>query len=265
MAFLPSSNNNSTNGAVNIAQAVNITQAVNTAIDQPSSPQLVNEDLEQIHLDDLEEMDLKWTAPVETLASTTLVSCDGLGGYDWSDLAEEETVKILKSQNEQLTKDLKKLELMVLGYKTGLESVEERLKFFKTNKFVYLKDIKVLKVKFQMKNIAIKELRIKLELAQKEKDNIQLTVDKHENESKSLNKLIYCQIVENCKKRLGYENYNVVPPSYTGNFMPPKLDWSFTGLDEFANKPVVVNSKAESSQEKPKEVRKNTDAPIIME
>ncbi|GKG12636.1 hypothetical protein Tco_0346873, partial [Tanacetum coccineum] len=27
--------------------------------------------------------------PVETSTSTTLVSCDGLGGYDWSDQAEE--------------------------------------------------------------------------------------------------------------------------------------------------------------------------------
>nr|GEW45570.1 hypothetical protein [Tanacetum cinerariifolium] len=49
-----------------------------------------------------------------------------------------------------------------------------------------------------MKDIAIKELRRKLEIAQKEKDSIQLTVDKLENASKSLNKLIDCQIVENC-------------------------------------------------------------------
>ncbi|GKA53765.1 putative ribonuclease H-like domain-containing protein [Tanacetum coccineum] len=39
-----------------------------------------------------------------------------------------ETVEFLKSQNDQLLKDLKKSELMVLGYKTGLESVEEKLK-----------------------------------------------------------------------------------------------------------------------------------------
>ncbi|GJV86591.1 retrovirus-related pol polyprotein from transposon TNT 1-94 [Tanacetum coccineum] len=29
------------------------------------------------------------TMPVETSTSTSLVSCDGLGGYDWSDQAEE--------------------------------------------------------------------------------------------------------------------------------------------------------------------------------
>ncbi|GJV75686.1 putative ribonuclease H-like domain-containing protein [Tanacetum coccineum] len=47
--------------------------------------------------------------------------------------------------------------------------------------------------------------------------------------------------------------------------MPLKPDLSFTSLDEFANKPVVKNCKAISSEEEPKEVRKNDDAPIIKE
>nr|GEY09566.1 hypothetical protein [Tanacetum cinerariifolium] len=85
MAFVSSSNNNtsSTNGAVNTTQAVNIAHGVSTStqvndaysinIDnlsdavicsffasQANSPQLVHEDLEQIHPDDMEEMDLRW-------------------------------------------------------------------------------------------------------------------------------------------------------------------------------------------------------------
>nr|GEX83561.1 hypothetical protein [Tanacetum cinerariifolium] len=114
-----------------------------------------------------------------------------------------------------------------------------------------------------MGEIAIRELRKKLEIAKK--DGIQLNVEKFKNASKSLNKLIECQIVENCKKWLGYENYNAVPPFYIGNFMPPTPDLSFTGLDEFANKPVVENCKAKSSEEEPKVVRKNYDALIIEE
>ncbi|GKF13618.1 hypothetical protein Tco_0055080, partial [Tanacetum coccineum] len=57
--------------------------------------------------------------------------------------------------------------------------------------------------------------------------------------------------------------YNAVPPPYIGNFTPPKSDLSFTGLDEFANKPVVENRK--SDEEVSKVVRRNDDAPIIEE
>ncbi|GKD57917.1 hypothetical protein Tco_1291304 [Tanacetum coccineum] len=231
---------------------------------------------------------------VETSISTALVSCDGLGGYDWGNQAEEgpnyalmafssscsnsevsndsicsksclETVESLKSQNYQLLKDLKKSKLMVLGYKTGLESVEEKLEVYKTNASIYLQDIKGLKFEIHIGEITIRELRKKLDLVQKEKDGIQLNVDKFEHASKSLNKLIECQIVDNCKKGLGYENYNAVPPPYIGNFMPLTPDFSFIGLDEFVNKHVVENCKAMSSEEEPKVVRKNDNASCIEE
>ncbi|GJY06380.1 hypothetical protein Tco_0373434 [Tanacetum coccineum] len=172
-----------------------------------------------------------------------------------------ETVKLLKSQNEQLLRDLEKSSLMVLGYKTGLELVEEKLEFYKKNEFVYVENINGLKWDIQVGEITIRELKKKLEKIQKEKDNIQFNVDKFENASNSLNKLIECQIVDNCKKGLGYEKYNAVPPPYTRNFMPPILDLSFTSLDEFVNKPVVENKK--SDEEVSKVVRKSDDSSII--
>ncbi|GKD86841.1 hypothetical protein Tco_1357995, partial [Tanacetum coccineum] len=89
------------------------------------------------------------------------------------------------------------------------------------------------------------------------KDGIQLNVDKFEHASKSLNKLIECQIVDNFKKGLGYENYNAV--------QPPTPDLSFTGLDEFVNEPVVENCNAMSSEAEPKVVRNYDDAPNIKE
>ncbi|GJW33515.1 putative ribonuclease H-like domain-containing protein [Tanacetum coccineum] len=234
------------------------------------------------------------SVPMEKTTSTTLVSCDGLGGYDWSDQAEEgpncalmafsssspdsevsndlnfskscmETVKLLKSQNDQLLRNLEKSSLMVLGYKTGLESVEEKLEFYKKNESVYVENINGLKWDIQVGEITIRELRKKLEKIQKEKDSIQFNVDKFENASNSLNKLIEFQLVDNCKKGLGYEKYYAVPPPYTGNFMPQTPDLSFTGFDEFANEPVVENSKAMSSKEEPKVVRKNDDALVIKE
>ncbi|GJU62656.1 putative ribonuclease H-like domain-containing protein [Tanacetum coccineum] len=153
MAFVSSSNNNtsSTNEAVNIAHGVStastqVNAANSTNIDnlsdavicaffasQPNSPQLVHEDLQQIHpydnrtwkltvngnetigfdkskvecynchkrghfarecraprnQDNKNKESSRRSVPVETSTSTALVSCDGLGGYDWSDQAEE--------------------------------------------------------------------------------------------------------------------------------------------------------------------------------
>ncbi|GKE81527.1 hypothetical protein Tco_1551527, partial [Tanacetum coccineum] len=153
----------------------------------------------------------------ETTTSNALVSCDG-SGYDWSDQAEEgptnfalmaysstssnsevstdsncsssclENVKILKEQNEQLLKDLRTSKLNDIAYKTGLESVEARLLVDKKMS-VYEEDIKVLKREIHLREVAITELRRKLELAQKQKDEIQLTVENFENSSKKLSKL----------------------------------------------------------------------------
>ncbi|GJU87493.1 ribonuclease H-like domain-containing protein [Tanacetum coccineum] len=232
--------------------------------------------------------------PVETTTSNALVSCNG-SGYDWSDQPKEgptnfalmayyftssnsevstdsncsssclENVKILKEQNEQLLKDLRTSKLNAIAYKTGLESVEARLLVYKKNESVYEEDIKVLKREIHLREVAITELRRKLELAQKQKDEIQLTVENFENSSKNLSKLIDCQIVDKCKTGLGY---NVVPPPYTGNFMPPKPDLSFSGLEEFTSEPIVIkpvveNSEAKASEAKPKAVRKNNGALII--
>ncbi|GKE53150.1 ribonuclease H-like domain-containing protein [Tanacetum coccineum] len=176
-----------------------------------------------------------------------------------------ENVKILKEQNEQLLKDLRTSKLNAIAYKTGLESVEARLLVYKKNESVYEEDIKVLKREIHLREVAITELRRKLELAQKQKDEIQLTVENFENSSKNLSKLIDCQIVDKCKTGLGY---NAVPPPYTGNFMPPKPDLSFSGLEEFTSEPIVIKpvvekSKAKASEAKPKAVRKNNGAPII--
>ncbi|GJR75394.1 ribonuclease H-like domain-containing protein [Tanacetum coccineum] len=67
------------------------------------------------------------------------------------------------------------------------------------------------------------------------------------------------------RPKLGKAMGKPFPPPYTGNFMPPTPDLSFTGLDEFVNKPVIENSKAMPSKEEPKVFRKYDDAPSIEE
>ncbi|GJR48307.1 putative ribonuclease H-like domain-containing protein [Tanacetum coccineum] len=238
------------------------------------------------------------TMPVEETTSNALVSqCDGLG-YNWSDQAEEgptnfalmaysstssssstnsevsndlncylsclECVKDLKEQNEQLVKDLRTARISVVSYKTGLEFIEARLLVFKKNESLYAKDIKLLKREIYLRDLDIKELKRKLELSTKENDEVQLTVQKFENSSKSLSKLLDSQIMDKCRTRLGY---NAVLPPFIENFMPPKLALVYPSLDDFVD---VNDYNSESVVEKPivetnepKTARKENEAPII--
>ncbi|GJU99478.1 hypothetical protein Tco_1328749 [Tanacetum coccineum] len=237
----PGVNTASTQSAANSSTTVeNLSDAMIYSFfaSQPSIPRLDNEDLKQIHPDDLEEIDLRAprnqdsrkreptrrTVPVEKTTSNALVSqCDGFG-YDWSDQAEEgptnfalmaysstssssstnskvsndsnccssclECVKDLKEQNEQLVKDLRTTRISDVFYKSGLESVEDRPLVFNKNEFVYEEDIKLLKREIYLRDLDITELKRKLELATKEKDEVQLTVQKFENSSKNLNDFV---------------------------------------------------------------------------
>ncbi|GJS41192.1 putative reverse transcriptase domain-containing protein [Tanacetum coccineum] len=140
-------------------------------------------------------------------------------------------VKILKEQNEQLLKDLRTSKINVITYKTGLESIEARLLVYKRNECVYKEDIKLLKREIYLREVAITELRRKLELDQKQKDEIQLTVENFENSSKSL-------------RDKEFVNEHIVSESTV-------------------KKPVVETSEAKASKAKTKAVRKNNGAPII--
>ncbi|GJZ21668.1 ribonuclease H-like domain-containing protein, partial [Tanacetum coccineum] len=112
MAFVSSSNNNtsSTNEVVNTAHGVSTASTQST-----NSPQLDMRIGPKIYSDNMKEIDLRWqmamltmrarraprnqdnknkeslkrSVPMETSTSMALVSCDGLGGYDWSGQVEE--------------------------------------------------------------------------------------------------------------------------------------------------------------------------------
>nr|GFA47967.1 hypothetical protein [Tanacetum cinerariifolium] len=113
------------------------------------------------------------TVPVEIHALVVLVSCDGLGGYDWSGQAEEGPTNFA-----------------LMAYSSTSSNSE---------------------------------------------------------------------ITDKCKIGLGY---NVVPPPYTGNFLPLKPNLS--GLEEFVNEPIVTEptvkkpavetSEAKASEDKAKVV-----------
>ncbi|GJS02189.1 ribonuclease H-like domain-containing protein [Tanacetum coccineum] len=162
---------------------------------------------------------------VETTETKALVAQDRLG-YDWSDQAEEgptnfalmaytslgsssssssdsevstcskaclKSYETLKEHYDNLTKDFNKSQLNVGAYKAGLESVEARLDVYKKNEFFFEEDIKILKLNIKLGDNALTELRKKFEKAKKEKDDLKLTLEKFENSSKNLSKLLETQ------------------------------------------------------------------------
>ncbi|GJU89018.1 ribonuclease H-like domain-containing protein [Tanacetum coccineum] len=242
----------------------------------------------------------RMTVPVEETTSNALVSqCDRFG-YDWSDHAKEgptnfslmaytsssssssnTKVSTLKEHYDNLTKDFNKSQLNVGAYKAGLESVEARLDVYKKNEVVFEEDIKILKLDIMLRDNALTELRKKFEKVKKEREDLKLTLEKFENSSKNLSKLLDSQICDKFKSGVGYDSqvfdsqvfdsqvndryktgkgYHAVPPPYTGNFMPPKPDMVVADKDEYVfsesatSVPSAATSEVKTSVSKPKSV-----------
>nr|GEW60480.1 hypothetical protein [Tanacetum cinerariifolium] len=170
--------------------------------------------------------------PVESSTSNALVSqYDGVGSYDWSFQADEEPVNYalmaisssssfsdnevvscskacskayaqLQSHYDKPTAGFCKSQFDAISYQTGLESVEAILLVYKQNESVFEKDIKLLKLEVQLRDNALVTLRQKLEKAEQERDDLKLKFQSN-------------------------DGYHVVPPPYTGTFMPPKPDLVF--------------------------------------
>ncbi|GKB59100.1 ribonuclease H-like domain-containing protein, partial [Tanacetum coccineum] len=227
---------------------------------------------------------------METTETKDLVAQDGLR-YDWSDQAKEgptnfalmtytssgsssssssdskvstcskaclKSYETLKEHYGNLIKDFNKSQLNVGAYKAGLESVEAKLDVYKKN-----------------------ELRKKFEKVEKERVDLKLTLEKFENSSKNLSKLLDIQVSDKFKNGVGYDSkvfdsqvfdsqendkyktskgYHAVPPPYTRNFMPPQPDLVLADEDEYVfsksvtSVPDIATSKAKNSESKPKSI-----------
>ncbi|GJR71417.1 putative ribonuclease H-like domain-containing protein [Tanacetum coccineum] len=274
LAFLSSENTNSTNEVSTASEdfGVSTVGGINQVPSTPSahdiaysflaqptpSPQLENDDFQQMDEDDLEELDLRWQVAMLTIrvkksgwsqgrrpygdngrsnaqttesSSQALVAQDGLGGYDWSNDFEVEPVNYA---------------LMAISSSSSSSSSDSEVV--------------------------------------KERDELKLKIEKWEGSSKNLTKILNSQMSTHDKNGLGFgtqmddlsnksetdsENsltifevrssdeestlannrftkaneYHVVPPPITGNPLTPRADISFTGLDEYTFRNKIIESK----------------------
>nr|GEY78091.1 putative ribonuclease H-like domain-containing protein [Tanacetum cinerariifolium] len=271
----------------------------------------------------------KRSVPVETSTSNALVSqCDGAGSCDWSYQAEEEPINFtlmafsssssnsssdcevltctkacskaysqLQTQYDTLTEQFRKSQFDVMSYQTGLESVEARLLVYTQNESVLEENIKLLNIEVQLRDTALATLRQKLETTEKERDDLNMKLEKFQSSSKWLTDLLASQTSD--KAGLGYNSkvftqvmfdcdnyyssdsdndswppsnlydrfvpsggYHVVPPLMSGTFMPPKLELVFHTPPSDENEHLAFN--VQLSPTKPKQaLSSRPSAPII--
>nr|GEU52663.1 hypothetical protein [Tanacetum cinerariifolium] len=145
--------------------------------------------------------------------------------------------------------------------RNGLEYVKARLLAYQLNESIFKEDIRLLKLKVQLRDNALVVLRQKFKKAEQERDDFKLKLEKFQTSLKNLSQLLASQT--NDKIRLGYntqvftsfmfdcdemftsetveslpaspiydryqsgDGYHAVPLTYTGTFMPPKPDLVF--------------------------------------
>ncbi|GJY28772.1 ribonuclease H-like domain-containing protein, partial [Tanacetum coccineum] len=177
----------------------------------------------------------------------------------------------LKEHFDKQKEQLNKANLEIIGYQLGLESLEARIVVHEKNEAVYEESIAFLKYDVQVKDISNKDLKNQLEEALKDKDDLKLKLENFEESLNSLTKLINSQISAKDKSGLGYdaqmnesqmdkseivhsvfnnresdeenspvnnrfkigEGFHTVSPPFTRNYMSPRPDLSFVGLDNF--------------------------------
>ncbi|GJY04617.1 hypothetical protein Tco_0370557 [Tanacetum coccineum] len=221
-------------------------------VENPNGSNLLQQDLEQIHEDDLEAMDLKWqlsllsmrakrwdtlpgsvehqgTKRVSSEIKTTLgnnedtslkamLAIDGVG-FDWSDMAEEQ-VQINMALMAFSDSELNQTKFTAATYKRGLVIIEEQLITYRNNEVLFSEEVAVLKREVACKDYEINVLK---------------------------NKLLGSQITDKSKKGLGYSD--VPPPHPLIYNQPKKLDLSYSGLDEFKDPEFKSYGSEDSKQE----------------
>nr|GEZ09582.1 hypothetical protein [Tanacetum cinerariifolium] len=146
---------------------------------------------------------------------------------------------------------------------TGLKSVEARLLVYKQNESVLEENIKLLNIEVQVRDTALTTLRQKLDTTEKERDDLNMKLEKFQTSFKNLTDLLASQTSK--KAGLGdswppsnlYDRfvlsggYHAVPPPITGTFMPLKPDLVFYSPSFDENEHLAFN--VQLSLTKPKQ------------
>ncbi|GJX43999.1 putative ribonuclease H-like domain-containing protein [Tanacetum coccineum] len=198
-----------------------------------ASPQSL--DLEQIHEDDLEAMDLKWQLSLLTTKKQRRPVSEIK-----NNIRSKETMKDIIFKEAMLEYKL----VVVLDWKVTMAEEQFQqtpMAFFplknlggisdSENDVSFSEKFAVHKREVTCKDYEINVLKSEFEKVKQEKDGIDFKIEKFDKASKDLDQLLGSQIIDKSKKGLGY---SAVPPPHPLIYnRPKKLDLSYSGLDEF--------------------------------
>ncbi|GJZ29603.1 ribonuclease H-like domain-containing protein [Tanacetum coccineum] len=229
-------------------------------VKNPNGSNLLQQDLEQIHKDDLEAMDLKWQLSLLSMRAKRyfqrtgkkiFINANDTVGYDKSKVECFNCHKMGHFARECRTPSNKE------GQFRNQDNTRKQGNNEDTSSKAMLaingvgfewSDMAEEQVQTNMALMAFQTLS-EFEKVKQEKEGIEFKIEKFDKASKDLDKLLESQITDKSKKGLGYSV--VLPPHLLIYNRPKKLDLSYYGLDEFKEPEFkgygTENSKKESN------------------
>nr|GEV32703.1 hypothetical protein [Tanacetum cinerariifolium] len=169
---------------------------------------------------------------VEEPGPKTMITIDGIR-WDWSYMAEEDEA----SKNHALVTDDEEVptEYALMAKSSSSSDNKARLVKFNENEIKYCEKIRVLERDIELKDNKIEHLRNELEEVKKEKESIDIKIEKFENASKDLDRLLGSQKLDKDMKGVGFNKYCSVPHPPAQVYSPPKKDLSWMNLPKFVD------------------------------
>ncbi|GJR46784.1 ribonuclease H-like domain-containing protein [Tanacetum coccineum] len=231
-------------------------------------------------------------APTNEPSSQALVAQDGLGGYNWSNdfdkpvnyalMAIPSSSSSSSSKNEvqnyskQCLESFKTIQknfdserekhnrakLEIQGYELALESLESRILRHEKNELAWGE-------KYEFQNYELNQMSAKNKNGLGYGTQLDEMSNKSETDSE-INMSVFEVRSSDEESTLANDRfskadgYHAVPPPITGNFLTPRVDISFAGLDEYAIRKKIIESKTiklkiDTSKSKTSETVGNTN------